>query len=157
MVIQILDAEQETTIKDAIHQELARALHDEELDIQQSQISITLGQQITMATSMDELLMNHMEKTKLEYNTLKRHKKELAATNTHLAKELSRVQMSLEQVTQLEQQDWTKHRDHVLQAEQDHKATFDAMLERAKTHSLVTLKEKYLWDLDRIRKTETSN
>jgi hypothetical protein len=47
--MKILDAERETTIKDAIHQELARALHNEELDIQQSQISITLGQQITMA------------------------------------------------------------------------------------------------------------
>jgi hypothetical protein len=67
MVMKILDEERDTTIKDAIHQELARALHDEELDIQQSQISITLGQQITMATSMDELLMTRMEKTKMEY------------------------------------------------------------------------------------------
>jgi predicted RNase H-like nuclease (RuvC/YqgF family) len=112
------------------------------LVIQQSQISITLGQQITMATSMDELLMNRTEKTKQEYKTLKHHQKELAATNIHLAKELSRVQTSLEQVTQLEQQVWTKHRNQVLQAEQDHKATFDAMLERAKTHSLATLEEK---------------
>jgi CRISPR/Cas system-associated exonuclease Cas4 (RecB family) len=145
MVMQILDAERETTIKDAIHQELARALHDEKLDIQQSQISITLGQQISMATSMDELLMTCMEQTKLEYKTLKHHQKELAATNEHLAKELSRVQTSLEQVQQLEQQVWTKqqvwikHHGHVIKAEQDHKATFNAMLEKAKTHSLATL------------------
>jgi hypothetical protein len=104
VVMKIPDEERDTSIKDAIHQELARALHDEELDIQQSQISITLGQQITMATSMDKLLMTRMEKTKLEYKTLQHHQKELAGKNEHLAKELTRLQMSLEQVQQLEQQ-----------------------------------------------------
>jgi hypothetical protein len=33
----------------------------------------------------------------------------------------------------------------------------NAMLERAKTHSLATLEEKYLREFDRIRKTETNN
>jgi hypothetical protein len=44
MVATILDDAKETTIRNAIQQEITRALHDEELDIQQSQISSTLGQ-----------------------------------------------------------------------------------------------------------------
>jgi hypothetical protein len=75
MVATILNDAKETTIRNAIQQEIARALHDEELDIQQSQISITLGQQITMATSMEELLFKQMEKTKTEYKLLKQHQK----------------------------------------------------------------------------------
>jgi hypothetical protein len=54
MVATILNNAKKTTIRNAIQQEIARVLHDEEeLDIQQSQISITLGQQITTATSME--------------------------------------------------------------------------------------------------------
>jgi hypothetical protein len=80
MVATILNDAKETTIRNAIEQEIARALHDEELDIQQSQISITLGQQITTAASMEELLLKQMEKTKTEYKLLKQHQKELAET-----------------------------------------------------------------------------
>ena len=86
---------------------------------------------------MDELLMTRMEKVKVEYNNLRQHQKELAAANGQLIKETTRVHTSLDQVKQLEQQVWTKHRDYVVQAEQDHKATFDALLEKATIHSLL--------------------
>ena len=73
MVATILNDTKETTIRNAIKQEISRALHDEELDIQQIQISITLGEQITMAAPMEELLLKRMEKTKTEYKLLKQH------------------------------------------------------------------------------------
>jgi hypothetical protein len=74
MVATILNDAKATTIRNAIQQEIARALHDEELDIQQSQTSITLGKQITMATSMEKLLLKWMEKTKTEYKLLKQQR-----------------------------------------------------------------------------------
>jgi ribosomal protein S24E len=100
LVVTILHNAKETTNRNTIQQEIARALHDEELDIQQSQILITLGQHITMATSMEELLLKQMEKTKTEYKLLKQHQKELADTKDNLVQEIIRA--------------WTRHTGQLL-------------------------------------------
>ncbi len=155
MVATILNDAKETTIRNAIQQEVARALHDEELDIQQSQISITLGQQITMAASMEELLLKRMEKTKTEYKLLKQHQKELAETNDNLVQEIVQASDSLAQIKEEEQQIWKQHAQRVTDIDKAHRAAFDDMLEQAQTHSLATFEAKYQKGLERIRKTET--
>jgi hypothetical protein len=94
----LVDAKETTIMKNAIQQEIARALHGEELDIQQSQISITLGQQLTMVVSMEELLLKWMEKTKTEYKLLKQHQKELVETNDNLVQEIVRASDPLAQI-----------------------------------------------------------
>jgi hypothetical protein len=155
MVATILNDAKETTIRNAIEQEIARALHDEELDIQQSQISITLGQQITMAASMEELLLKRMEKTKTEYKLLKQHQKELAETNDTLTQEIIQASDSLAQIKEEEQQIWEQHAQRVTDMDKAHRTAFNDMLEQAKTHSLATFEAKYQKGLERIRKTET--
>jgi hypothetical protein len=112
MVATILNDAEETTIRSAIEQEIARALHDEELDIQQSQISITLGQQISMAVLMEELLLKRMEKTKTEYKLLKQHQKELAENNDTLTREIIQASDSLAQIKEKEQQIWEQQGTH---------------------------------------------
>jgi hypothetical protein len=155
VVATILNDAKETTIRNAIQQEIARALHNEELDIQQSQISITLGQQITMAASMEELLLKQMEKTKTEYKLLKQHQKELAETNNNLVQEIVQASDSLAQIKEEEQQIWEKHAQRVTDMDKAHRTAFDDMLEQAQTHSLATFEAKYQKGLERIRETET--
>jgi hypothetical protein len=77
---------------------------NEELDIQQSQISITLGQQITTAASMEELLLKWMEKTKTEHKLLKQHRKKLAETNDTLTQGIIQASDLLAQIKEEEQQ-----------------------------------------------------
>jgi hypothetical protein len=153
-VATILNDAKETTIRNAIQQEIARALHDEELDIQQSQISITLGQQITTAALMEELLIKRMEKTKTEYKLLKQHQKELAETNDNLVQEIVHASDSLTHIKEDKQQIWEKHAQRVTDMDKAHRTAFNDMLEQSKTHSLATFEAKYQKGLERIRKTE---
>ena len=152
LLLKVISDEREKSIKTAIQQELTNALNDEEMDLQQTEIAITLGQRITTAEAIEKLLDKRITKARHDYDSIKSHQKELEATSNTLADEIQRVNQLLAQTRELERTTWENHERHIQQAEEKHRKAFDDMLERAKLHGLAMMEKKYQDKIKHVNK-----
>jgi hypothetical protein len=88
--------ERQKSIKTAIEQELTIALINEEMDLQQTEVSTTLGQPITTAKAIKKLLDKRITKACNNYESIKNHQKELEEKNNALAIEVQRTSLLCE-------------------------------------------------------------
>ena len=101
LLIKVISEERQKSIKTAIQQELIIALNDEEMDLQQTEVSTTLGQRITTAEAIEKLLDKRITKASNNYESIKNHQKELEEKNNALATEIQRVDHLIAQTQEL--------------------------------------------------------
>jgi hypothetical protein len=152
LLLKVISEERHKSIKTAIQQELVSALNDEEMDLQQTEISTTLGQRITTAEAIEKLLDKRITKARNNYESIKNHQKELEEKNDALALEVQRVDQLIIQTQELARKVWEKHEQHINQAETKHRKIFDDMLERAKLQGLATMEKKYQDKIKHVNK-----
>jgi hypothetical protein len=57
------------------------ALNEEEMDLQQKEVSTTLGQRIATVEAIEKLLDKRITKARTNYESIKNHQKELEEKN----------------------------------------------------------------------------
>ena len=152
LLIKVISEERQKSIKTAIQQELIIALNDEEMDLQQTEVSTTLGQRITTAEAIEKLLDKRITKARNNYESIKNHQKELEEKNNALATEVQRVDQLIVQTQELARKVWEKHEQHIKQAETKQRKIFDDMLERAKLQGLASMEKKYQDKIKHVNK-----
>jgi small-conductance mechanosensitive channel len=113
------------------------------MDLQQTEVSITLGQRMTTTETIEKLLDKRITKAHNTYKAIKNHQKELEEKNNALATEVQRVDQLIAQTQELARKVWEQHKQHIKQAETKQRKVFDDMLERAKHHGLASMEKKY--------------
>jgi hypothetical protein len=113
------------------------------MNLQQMEVSITLGQRITTAEAIEKLLDKRIIRARNNYESIKNHQKELEKKNNALATEVQRVDQLIVQTQELARKVWEKHEQHIKQAETKQHKVFDDMLERAKLQGLASMEKKY--------------
>jgi regulator of replication initiation timing len=92
-------------------------MNDEEVDLQQTEVSITLGQRIILVEDIEKLLDKRITKARNNYKSIKKHQKELEEKNNALATEVHRVHQLIAQTQELARKVWEKDEQHIKQAE----------------------------------------
>jgi hypothetical protein len=67
LLIKVISEERQQSIKNAIQEEKTIALNDAKMDLQQTEVSITLGQRITTAEAIKKLLDKRITKARNNY------------------------------------------------------------------------------------------
>jgi predicted phage-related endonuclease len=142
-LIKVISDERQKSIKTAIQQELILALNNEEMDLQQTEVSTTLGQRISTEEAIEKLLDKRIAKARINYESIKNHQKELEEKNNALASKVHRVDQLIAQTQELAHKVWEQHEQHIKQAETKQRKVFDDMLERAKFQGLALMEKRY--------------
>jgi predicted phage tail protein len=122
------------------------------MDLQQTEVLTPLGQRITTAEAIKELLDKRITKARTNYKSIKKQQKELEEKNNALASEVHRGDQLIAQTQELAHKVWEQHEQHIKQVERKQRKVFDHMLERAKLQGLALMEKKYQDKIKHINK-----